>query len=76
MVPHHAPHLLHGYYTLLVVLVLVHVLAVLYWAWLAFRITPTKVRRKVSKAVDLKDFKCQATWARSASRRGGEDSFS
>lgn len=46
LVPHHAPHLLHGYYSLLVVLVLVHVLAIAYWAWLATKITTTRVTRK------------------------------
>ena len=66
LVPHHEPHMLHGYYSLLVVLVLVHVLAILYWAWLATKIYPPKVKRKVGKGAELRDYRCQPDGQRSS----------
>ena len=73
LVPHHEPHLLHGYYSLLVVLVLVHVLAILYWAWLAVRIYPPKGKRRVTKAAELKEYKCHTDMQRVPSRHRGVD---
>ena len=55
------PHLSHGYGTLLVVLVLVHVVAISYWIYLLSRPGPPS-RARPKRPSELKLVRCEDDW--------------
>ena len=58
---HHMPHVSHGVGWLMVVLVLVHVCALGFWAWLAYKALAPKPK-KPRKGLDLKPIQCKQDW--------------
>ena len=67
--PHHSPHASHSYAVLCCVLVVVHVAALGFWAWLAYRSLAPKQSRKPRRGAELKPLQCKQDWPSHSSKQ-------
>ena len=64
---HHMPHVSHGVGWLMLVLIFVHVCALGFWAYLAFKTLKPKPK-KPRKGLELKPIQCRPDWPHQPNR--------
>ena len=67
--PHHTPHASHSYTVLCCVLVVVHMCALGFWAYLAYKSLTPKQARKPRKGSELRPLQCKQDWPVHSSRQ-------